>query len=73
MSVMREVIAAVNAAGLDMQQAFQPLAGNDFAAAYAMYGEKLTFITGIDTQRGESMGPQEFQDDIINNVRRGSG
>ena len=51
-------------AGLDMLQAFQPLAGNDFAAAYATYGDKLTFITGIDTQRGESMTPQEFRDDI---------
>ena len=58
-------------AGLDMLQAFQPLAGNDFAAAYAMYGDKLTFVTGIDTQRGESMGPQEFQDDIINAYKIG--
>jgi hypothetical protein len=52
-------------AGIDMLQSFQPLAGNDFAAAYEQYGDKLTFITGIDTQRGESMSPQEFRDDIL--------
>jgi uroporphyrinogen decarboxylase len=58
-------------AGIDMLQAFQPLAGNDFAAAYAKYGDKLTFVTGIDTQRSESMGPQEFRDDIVNACKTG--
>ena len=52
-------------AGLDMLQSFQPMAGNDFAAAYEKYGDKLTFITGIDTQQGEAMGPQEFKEDIL--------
>lgn len=52
-------------AGLDMLQAFQSLAGNDLAAGYAKYGDKLTFITGIDTQRGEGMSPQEFKEDIL--------
>lgn len=52
-------------AGLDMLQAFQSLAGNDLASGCAKYGDKLTFITGIDTQRGESMNPQEFKEDIL--------
>ena len=52
-------------AGLDMLQAFQSLAGNDLASGYAKYGDKLTFITGIDTQRGEGMSPQEFKEDIL--------
>jgi uroporphyrinogen decarboxylase len=58
-------------AGLDMLQAFQSLAGNDLTSAYAKYGDKLTFITGIDTQRGESMGSQEFQQDILTAYRIG--
>ena len=58
-------------AGIDMLQAFQPLAGNDFTAAYAKYGDKLTFVTGIDTQRGETMNLQEFQDDIVNAYKIG--
>lgn len=58
-------------AGLDMLQAFQPLAGNDLAAAYPQYGDRLAFVTGIDTQRGEAMGPKEFQEDIIKAYRIG--
>lgn len=58
-------------AGVDLLQAFQPLAGNDFAAAYAQYGDWLTFVTGIDTQRGETMTPQEFREDIVGAYRIG--
>ncbi len=56
-------------AGLDMLHAFQPKAGNDFAKAYAEYGDKLTFITGIDIQRGESMSPEELKDEIVANYK----
>lgn len=59
-------------AGLDMLQSFQPKAGNDFSEAYERYGDRLTFITGIDIQRGESMGPAELKDEIIANYRLGS-
>ena len=52
-------------AGIDMLQAFQPLAGNDFAAAYEKHGDMLTFVTGIDTQRGETLSPQEYREDIL--------
>jgi uroporphyrinogen-III decarboxylase len=52
-------------AGLDILQSFQPKAGNDFEAAYAQYGDRLTFATGIDTQQGESMSPQELREDIL--------
>lgn len=58
-------------AGLDILHSFQPMAGNDFAAAYAKYGDKLTFITGIDTQRGDTMTPQEFKEDILKAYRTG--
>jgi len=33
------------AAGVDILQTFQPKAGNDFAAAYAQYGDRLCFNT----------------------------
>ncbi len=58
-------------AGLDMLHSFQPKAGNDFAKAYAEYGDRLTFITGIDIQRGESMSPRELKAEIVENYRTG--
>lgn len=58
-------------AGIDMIQAFQPNAGNDFAGAYAKYGDKLTFITGIDAQMGEFMTPDELKQDIVKNYKIG--
>lgn len=56
-------------AGLDVLQSFQPQAGNDFRGAYEKYGDRLTFITGIDIQRGEFMGPQELKNEIVSNYR----
>ncbi|MBF9018701.1 MULTISPECIES: uroporphyrinogen decarboxylase family protein [unclassified Oceanispirochaeta] len=58
-------------AGLDMLQAFQPKAGNDFKEAYGKYGKDLTFITGIDVQQGESMSPEELREDILRFYRIG--
>jgi len=58
-------------AELDVLQTFQPKAGNDFAKAYAEYGDKLTFNTGIDIQLGEFMTPQEMREDILKNYRIG--
>ncbi len=58
-------------AGLDIIQTFQPKAGNDFAKAYAEYGDKLTFNTGIDIQMGEMMTPQELRDSILESYRIG--
>lgn len=55
--------------GLDMLQALQPKAGNDFKEAYGKFGDKLTFITGIDIQRGESMTPEALKKEIIDNYR----
>jgi uroporphyrinogen-III decarboxylase len=54
-----------------MLQSFQPHAGNDFKEAYAKYGDKLTFVTGIDIQRGEKMTPSELKGEIIENYRIG--
>jgi len=56
-------------AGLDVLQSFQPKAGNDFKAAYEQYGDRLTFATGIDIQRGETMTPQELRDEIVHNYQ----
>lgn len=58
-------------AGIDALQSFQPKAGNDFAAAYAQYGDRLTFATGIDVQRGEGMSPAALRQEILENVRLG--
>jgi len=53
--------------GIDLLQAFQPKAGNDFAKAYAEYGDRITFVTGIDVQQGEFMTPAAFRADILKN------
>ena len=58
-------------AELDLLQSFQPKAGNDFAAAYAQYGDRLAFATGIDIQRGETMSPQELRQEILDNYAIG--
>lgn len=58
-------------AGLDVLQTFQPKAGNDFETAYAAYGDKLTFSTGIDIQLGEGMSAADMRDSIIKAYRIG--
>jgi len=58
-------------AGLDILHSFQPKAGNDFAAAYAQYGDRLAFATGIDIQRGETMTAQELRQEILDNYATG--
>ena len=58
-------------AGVDMLHAFQPKAGNDFREGYERVGDRLTFITGIDIQRGENMTPDELKDEIIENYQIG--
>ena len=58
-------------AGVDILQTFQRKAGNDFAAAYAQYGDRLCFNTGIDIQQGESMTPAELSDDVLRSYRTG--
>ena len=58
-------------AELDIIQTFQPKAENDFAKAYAKYGDKLTFNTGIDIQVGEMITPQELRESILESYRIG--
>jgi uroporphyrinogen-III decarboxylase len=58
-------------AELDILQSFQPKAGNDFQAAHQEFGDRLTFCTGVDVQRGEMMTPEEFRDDILRAYRIG--
>jgi uroporphyrinogen decarboxylase len=60
------------AAELDILQSFQPKAGNDLAEAVAQYGDRLAFNTGIDIQRGETMTPEEFRADILQQYRTGT-
>ena len=57
--------------GVDMLQSMQPKAGNDFAEAYREFGDKLTFVTGIDIQQGEMMTPHELREDILKAYRTG--
>jgi len=59
------------AIGVDILQTFQPKAGNDFAQAYAQYGDRLCFNTGIDIQLGESMTPEELRSSILAAYRIG--
>jgi len=58
-------------AGLDALQAFQEGAGNSFDEGYKLYGDELTFITGIDIQQGESWSPEELKKDILRNYKIG--
>jgi len=58
-------------AELDCLQTFQPKAGNDFEKAYAEFGDKLGFCTGIDIQLGEQMTAQEIKEDILKSYRIG--
>jgi uroporphyrinogen-III decarboxylase len=58
-------------AELDILQSFQPKAGNELQQAVDQYGERLTFNTGIDIQRGETMTPEELRTDIIHQCRIG--
>ncbi len=58
-------------AGLDILQAFQPKAGNDFAVAYAKYGDRLAFATGIDVQQGEQMSAAQMRESILDSYRIG--
>jgi uroporphyrinogen-III decarboxylase len=56
-------------AELDILQSFQPKAGNEFEAAFAEYGDRLAFATGIDIQLGERMMPQQLREDILKHYR----
>ncbi|MFA5066215.1 MAG: uroporphyrinogen decarboxylase family protein [Dehalococcoidia bacterium] len=58
-------------AELDILQAFQPKAGNDFQSAYEKYGDRLAFATGIDIQMGEQMTPQEMRESILRGYQIG--
>lgn len=58
-------------AGLDILQAFQPKAGNDFAETYAKYGGRLAFATGIDVQQGEQMSASQMSESILDSYRIG--
>jgi uroporphyrinogen-III decarboxylase len=58
-------------AELDILQAFQPGAGNDFEKAYKEFGDRLTFCTGVDVQRGARMTPEELRDHILRAYRVG--
>jgi hypothetical protein len=58
-------------AELDILQSLQPKAGNDFQTAHDEYGDRLTFCTGVDVQRGEGMTPDELRDDILRAYRIG--
>lgn len=58
-------------AGLDLLQAFQPKSGNDFEKAYKEFGGRLTFVTGIDIQQGESWTPEQLKADILKSYRTG--
>lgn len=65
------LLADLADAELDIVQSFQPKAGNDLAKAVHEYGDRLTFCTGIDIQRGEMMTADELRHDIIDQYHTG--
>lgn len=58
--------------GLDGLQLFQPTAGNDLSDAMNRFGDRLTFITGIDILGGESCDPADLSEGIRAAARVGS-
>jgi uroporphyrinogen-III decarboxylase len=58
-------------AEVDILQTFQPKAGNDLQSALKQFGDRLTFCTGVDIQRGETMTPDELREDILRAYRIG--
>jgi uroporphyrinogen decarboxylase len=52
-------------AGVDMLHPFQPLPGNDLAAAKAEFGNRLCFVTGIDVQKFPAMKPEEVRETML--------
>ncbi len=58
-------------AGIQLLHSFQPKAGNDFEKAHAEFGDRLTFINGIDIQQGEQMTPDQLKEDILRYYKTG--
>ncbi len=58
-------------AGVDMIQSFQQGAGNDLASAKKEFGDKICFVTGMDSQMIPAMTPAEVRESIISNARTG--
>jgi len=58
-------------AELDMLHAFQPKSGNDFEKAHKEFGDKFTFVTGIDIQQGEGYTPEKLKADILRSYKIG--
>lgn len=59
-------------AGLDALHPFQPLPGNNLPEAVEKFGDRLTFITGIDVQRIGAMTPEQLHADILETARTAS-
>jgi uroporphyrinogen decarboxylase len=63
-------------AELDALHPLQPVKKNNLEEAKRLYGEKLTFFTGIDVQRIPSMKKEEVRESIVNAYKiasRGGG
>jgi uroporphyrinogen decarboxylase len=56
-------------AGVDMLHPLQQSAGNDLAAAKAEFGDRLTFVTGIDVQTLPTIGPEEVRESMLSAAR----
>ncbi len=52
-------------AGVDMLHPLQQTAGNDLSAAKAAYGDRLTFVTGLDVMTLSTAGPEEVRESIL--------
>jgi len=56
-------------AGLDVLHPFQPLPGNDLAAAKKEYGNRLCFATGMCVQRIGQLSPEDAYKDIVGTAK----
>ncbi|MFA6449063.1 MAG: uroporphyrinogen decarboxylase family protein [bacterium] len=52
-------------AGVEMLHPFQPVPGNDLAAAKEEFGDRLCFMTGIDAQKLPGMSPEEVRGSML--------
>ncbi|MFA6451582.1 MAG: uroporphyrinogen decarboxylase family protein, partial [bacterium] len=68
---VQPLLEGIADAGVDMLQSFQPRAGNDLAKAKEEFGNRLCFVTGIDSQSLGGMTPDEVRAAVRESVRIG--
>ncbi|MHA1684294.1 MAG: uroporphyrinogen decarboxylase family protein [Promethearchaeota archaeon] len=69
---IEEFLPDLIAAGLDAIQSLEPAAGVDLARVKEKYGDKITFVGGMDSTRTLSFGtPEEVRQDTLKCLKAG--